>query len=89
MSMFLDPDDTDQVCRILQTYVQEWGKRNVVVTVPSDWQNYWTGNLGGVRLEFRRVNYLSIEIEGRTEICGLACSHDIRRHFGTQRKTHS
>jgi hypothetical protein len=61
--MFLDPNDTDQVCRILQTYVEEWGKRNVVVTVPSDWQNYWTGNLGGVRLEFRRVNYVSIEIK--------------------------
>lgn len=63
MSIFKNPQDEEKLCQVLKAFVEEWGPENVVVSVPRHWQDYSTGNLGRVRLEFGTTNTVSVRVE--------------------------
>lgn len=63
MSMFKNPQDEEQLCEILRTYVEEWGPENVIVSVPEEWREYNTSSLGQVRLEFSTHSCVSVRVE--------------------------
>jgi RNase H-fold protein (predicted Holliday junction resolvase) len=63
MSIFQDPRDEEKLCQVLKAYVEEWGPENVVVSVPRHWEEYSTGNLGRVKLEFTTDCTVSIRVE--------------------------
>jgi RNase H-fold protein (predicted Holliday junction resolvase) len=63
MSIFKNPQDEEKLCQVLKAFVEEWGPENVVVSVPRHWQDYSTGNLGRVRLEFGTINTVSVRVE--------------------------
>lgn len=63
MNMFQDPRDEERLCQVLKAYVEEWGPENVIVSVPSHWQDYGSSSLGRVRLEFSTSDRVSIRVE--------------------------
>ena len=59
----LDFMDEERICQILRAYVEEWGRENVVVVLPSCFERFTQGTVGGVRLEFTTENLISLRVE--------------------------
>lgn len=70
MSIFNNPTDEDKICGILRTYVEEWGPEHVIVSVPTNWQQYDVDpkGFGKVRVEYTTVDCISIRVEYEQEL---------------------
>ncbi len=58
--MFENQQDEETICQVLKAYMEEWGTENVIVSLPSEWRQYGTEYVAGVRFEFQpSVQFLS------------------------------
>ncbi len=61
-SMFRNPEDEELLCQVLKAFVEEWGPEHVYVSVPTQWQEYGTTNLGRVSLSFETKDSVVIYV---------------------------
>ena len=68
--MFENQQDEETICQVLKAYMEEWGTENVIVSLPTEWRQYGTEYVAGVRFEFSTERTISIRAEYKKTVFG-------------------
>jgi hypothetical protein len=61
--LVLEPGTREQLCQMLRTVIEEWGKENVYVALPAIWQSLGITRLGSVPVYYTTARAVVIAVE--------------------------